>query len=100
VGNVMIDTMLRNRKKAEAATMIESLSLKPRKNAVITLHSPANVDNPQTLAGLVDMLDAVQSDMPVIFPIHPRTNHHLMANGLKWRRCDAQSAFGGAYRVP
>lgn len=43
------------------------------------------MDDPAALAGLVDVLDAVQSDMPVVFPIHPRTNHHLMAKGLKGR---------------
>lgn len=87
VGNVMIDTLLRNREKAERTNILDDMGLKPRGFAVVTLHRPANVDDPGALAGLVDVLDAVQSDMPVIFPIHPRTNHHLMANGLK-RRVD------------
>jgi len=38
-----------------------------REYAVITLHHPANMDDSQTLVGLVDVLDAVQSDMPVVF---------------------------------
>ena len=85
VGNVMIDTLLRNREKAARATVLEDLSLTPFGYAVVTLHRPANVDDPQALAGLVDVLDAVQSDMPTIFPIHPRTYQHLSANGLKAR---------------
>lgn len=85
VGNVMIDTLVKNRAKAEAATILEDLGLAPRKYAVVTLHRPANVDDPESLAGLVDVLDAVQSDMPVIFPIHPRTRNHLASAGLDAR---------------
>ncbi len=82
VGNVMIDTLLRNREKAEGTAILESLNLQPRQYAVVTLHRPANVDDPQALAGLVDVLDAVQADQPVIFPIHPRTLKHISAHGL------------------
>lgn len=85
VGNVMIDTLLKNRVKAERTTILEDLGLAPSGYAVVTLHRPANVDDPQALAGLVDVLDAVQSDMPVIFPIHPRTSKHLATNGLQAR---------------
>lgn len=85
VGNVMIDTLLSNRAKAEASTILEDLGLAPNEYAVVTLHRPANVDNPSALAGLVDVLDAVQSDMPVIFPIHPRTMKHIVTTGLNAR---------------
>jgi len=50
VGNVMIDTLLRNRKKAEETSILENLSLIPKNYAVITLHRPANVDDPRILA--------------------------------------------------
>lgn len=90
VGNVMIDTLLKNRAKAEATTILDDMGLEPHRYAVVTLHRPANVDDPKALAGLVDVLDTVQTDMPVIFPIHPRTNKHLSANGLK-ARVDAMS---------
>jgi UDP-N-acetylglucosamine 2-epimerase (non-hydrolysing) len=85
VGNVMIDTLLKNRRKAESTSVLEDMDLHPREYAVVTLHRPANVDDPGALAGLVDVLDAVQSDMPVIFPIHPRTLAHLADHGLKAR---------------
>lgn len=85
VGNVMIDTLLKNRTKAEATTILEEMGLEPQRYAVVTLHRPGNVDDPNALAGLVDVLDQVQSDMPVIFPIHPRTSKHLASNGLKTR---------------
>lgn len=85
VGNVMIDTLLKNRKKAEASTILDDMGLRSREFAVVTLHRPANVDDPDALAGLVDVLDTVQSDMPVIFPIHPRTRTHLSSHGMKAR---------------
>jgi UDP-N-acetylglucosamine 2-epimerase (non-hydrolysing) len=85
VGNVMIDTLIKNKAKAEASTILEDLGLSPQGYAVVTLHRPANVDDPEALAGLVDVLDTVQSDMPAIFPIHPRTRKHLAAAGLDAR---------------
>ena len=85
VGNVMIDTLLKNREKAELTRVLEEFGLDPRSYAVATLHRPANVDDPAALAGLVEVLDAVQSDMPLILPIHPRTRDHLCAGGLMAR---------------
>lgn len=85
VGNVMIDTLLRHRDNAERTTILEELKLTPHGYAVMTLHRPANVDDPRALTGLVDVLGAVQDDMPVIFPVHPRTHQHFIGNGLKAR---------------
>ena len=62
VGNVMIDTLLKKREKAERTPILEEMRLVPRSYAVVTLHRPANVDDPAALAGLLDVLDAVQSD--------------------------------------
>lgn len=81
-GNVMIDTLHKNRRKAEETTVLEELRLAPREYAVATLHRPANVDNPAALAGLVEVLEAVQAELPLILPIHPRTRAHLVSNGL------------------
>ncbi len=85
VGNVMIDTLLRNRAQAEASSILEDLGLTPRSYAVATLHRPANVDDPRALAGLLDVLEAVQSDMPVVFPLHPRTRQRIASAGLDGR---------------
>jgi len=49
---------------------------------VLTLHRPSNVDDPEVLSGLLDALEVVQSDMPVIFPAHPRTRDKLERFGL------------------
>ncbi len=85
VGNVMIDTLLRNRAKADACRILEDLGLAPGGYAVLTLHRPANVDNPAVLGRLLEALEVVQRDMPVIFPIHPRTRKNIEGSPLARR---------------
>ncbi len=77
VGNVMIDTLLRHRARAEESTILEDLKLSPKEYAVLTLHRPANVDNPEVFRGIVAALDEIQRDLPVIFPVHPRTRSRV-----------------------
>jgi len=85
VGNVMIDTLLANRDKAERSPILEDLGLADGRYAVLTLHRPANVDNPAVLGRLLDALEAVRRDLPVVFPVHPRTRSNLAAAGLLGR---------------
>lgn len=85
VGNVMIDTLLKNRDKAEASGILDEMGLEPGGYAVLTLHRPSNVDNAETFAGLLDVVDVVQQRMPVVFPIHPRTRNNLPKLGLAER---------------
>jgi UDP-N-acetylglucosamine 2-epimerase (non-hydrolysing) len=73
VGNVMIDTLLRHRERAEQSTILADHALPAGEYAVLTLHRPANVDEPGVLAGLLDALEVVLADGPVAFPAHPRT---------------------------
>ena len=73
VGNVMIDTLLRHRAKADQSTILEDLALADGDYAVITLHRPANVDNRENLEGLIEALEYIQNDLTVVFPAHPRT---------------------------
>lgn len=82
VGNLMIDTLLKHRPKAEKSLVLDELKVKPGNYAVVTLHRPSNVDDPAALARLLGVLEVVQRDMPVIFPIHPRTRKNLAAAGL------------------
>ena len=77
VGNVMIDTLLKNRDKAELSRVMDELHLRDRAYALLTLHRPSNVDNPHVFGRLLDALDVVQKELPVIFPIHPRTRKIL-----------------------
>lgn len=85
VGNVMIDTLLKNREKAELSPVMEELHLQDRAYALLTLHRPSNVDNPQVFGRLLDALDVVQKQLPVIFPIHPRTRKILSDGPLGGR---------------
>jgi UDP-N-acetylglucosamine 2-epimerase (non-hydrolysing) len=82
VGNVMIDTLLRHREKAEQSVILQTLGLGAQGYAVLTLHRPSNVDDPQTLEKLLDALEVVQQDMPLVFPAHPRTRAKLAEFGL------------------
>jgi UDP-N-acetylglucosamine 2-epimerase (non-hydrolysing) len=72
VGNVMIDTLFGQLEQASPA-MLDRLQLKPRTFAVATLHRPSNVDDAETLAGIMAALGVIAEQLPVIFPAHPRT---------------------------
>jgi len=82
VGNVMIDTLLRHRRRAQRSKIAEELGVGEGPYAVLTLHRPSNVDDPAVLSGLLDAVEVVQSDMPVIFPAHPRTREKLDCFGF------------------
>jgi UDP-N-acetylglucosamine 2-epimerase (non-hydrolysing) len=78
VGNVMIDTLFRFRERAAASKILESLGVKPRGFAVLTLHRPANVDDASTLTHTLAALEVIRRDVPVVFPVHPRTRGRLV----------------------
>ena len=83
VGNVMIDTLLRMLPKAEACwdTLKNDLDLTSH-YGLVTLHRPANVDDVNVLAALVKSLDEISHDLPLVFPVHPRTRQRMESNGL------------------
>jgi UDP-N-acetylglucosamine 2-epimerase (non-hydrolysing) len=73
VGNVMIDTLQRHLPMADRSKVLARLGLTARGYAVLTLHRPSNVDDPAVLAGLLATLDELSRELPVVFPVHPRT---------------------------
>lgn len=73
VGNVMIDTLLAHRAKARALDMPGRFDLVRGAYGVLTLHRPSNVDDPTTFEGLMNGLRVVADDLPLLFPVHPRT---------------------------
>ncbi len=85
VGNVMIDTLLKNKTKAEASNILDRLNLNGNGYTALTLHRPANVDNPVVFGRILDALEVIQKDMPIIFPIHPRTHRNLASFHLDKR---------------
>ncbi|MBI3695731.1 MAG: UDP-N-acetylglucosamine 2-epimerase (non-hydrolyzing) [Acidobacteria bacterium] len=81
-GNVMIDTLLRFRSKAERSGVLERLGLAAGGYGVVTLHRPSNVDHAASLGGLVAALQQINRRVPVVFPVHPRTAQMLSGSGL------------------
>jgi UDP-N-acetylglucosamine 2-epimerase (non-hydrolysing) len=77
VGNVMIDTLLACRELSERSNVLTQLGLTDRGYAVLTLHRPANVDDPAALAGLLRAMERLQRELPIVFPVHPRTRAAL-----------------------
>lgn len=73
VGNVMIDTLLKHRDLARGQGLIERWGLKPGGFATLTLHRPSNVDDPEILRGILEALRTIGKEIPIVFPIHPRT---------------------------
>lgn len=73
VGNVMVDTLLRNVERSKERSTLADIGVTPQQYALATLHRPANVDDPSVFAGLVTAINHLASKMPVVFPLHPRT---------------------------
>ncbi|MCU1304283.1 MAG: UDP-N-acetylglucosamine 2-epimerase-like protein [Candidatus Sulfotelmatobacter sp.] len=87
VGNVMIDCLLRHRELAARSSILDRLGLRQngsgcRPYAVLTLHRPSNVDDVKTLEGILSAVSALATDLPVFFPIHPRTRKNIETFGL------------------
>jgi UDP-N-acetylglucosamine 2-epimerase (non-hydrolysing) len=79
VGNVMIDTLFRYRERARQSDVLDRLHLTPAGYAVLTLHRPSNVDDEGTLGMLLGAVARIQAEIPVVFPVHPRTRRRLEA---------------------
>lgn len=77
VGNVMIDTLLACRDRCEQSAILQELQVPDRGYAVLTLHRPANVDDAEVLMGLIRAVERIQREIPIVFPVHPRTRKVL-----------------------
>jgi UDP-N-acetylglucosamine 2-epimerase (non-hydrolysing) len=81
VGNIMIDALLANLPQVRRSAVLGNLGLERKAFAYVTLHRPANVDHPATLARILDELERLASLMPVVFPLHPRTRKMIAESG-------------------
>lgn len=86
VGNLMVDSLSAFLEQSKASDVLAQLGLKPGAYLCVTLHRPSNVDEPERLKELLDTLNAIAADMPVVFPAHPRTQARITASG--WRPDD------------
>ena len=91
VGNVMIDSLFENLKRAENSTVLKDLKLEKDDFAVLTLHRPSNVDEPETFKGLLDALETISEKLPIVFPVHPRTLSKIAEFGLTDRIAQNQN---------
>jgi UDP-N-acetylglucosamine 2-epimerase (non-hydrolysing) len=78
VGNVMIDTLFMQLERARAIDYPGRLGLRAGGYGVVTLHRPSNVDDAATFERLLAALLDVQRDLPLVFPVHPRTRARLL----------------------
>ncbi len=83
VGNVMIDSLAAHREKAARSPILDTIGVRPKGYGVVTLHRPSNVDGRDALQRTLAALAAVQAELPIVFPIHPRTRGALAQFGLE-----------------
>ena len=82
VGNVMIDALQIFRPRWEGSSIFNRLGLNDNHPyIVLTLHRPSNVDDPAILIDLLKALDEVARHLPIVVPVHPRVNPHLLRHG-------------------
>ncbi|MEA1912858.1 MAG: UDP-N-acetylglucosamine 2-epimerase (non-hydrolyzing) [candidate division WOR-3 bacterium] len=85
VGNVMIDSLRLCLNLARNSTIFKELGIDRNQYALLTLHRPSNVDSPQVLEEIMEALGEVQKAIPIIFPIHPRTENRIQEFGFSRR---------------
>lgn len=85
VGNVMIDSLVKNLERVKSANVVADLGLIAGEFAVLTLHRPSNVDSRETLEPLLNALIEISERIPIIFPVHPRTRAKIDEFGLRSR---------------
>lgn len=94
VGNVMIDTLLKNEMRFQKPTLWNELLLLEKKYLVMTLHRPGNVDEAQQLKTLISQIARLGKDYPIIFPVHPRTQKLLSTLNLNFENLHYVSPLG------
>lgn len=88
VGNTMIDTLLSFKRQAAESAIIGRLGLAALENggakdyALLTLHRPSNVDNKESLKGIISALLELPDGLSIVFPAHPRTRKRISEYGL------------------
>lgn len=83
VGNTMIDSLHYALPVAQKSTIVQELGLVEKEYAVVTLHRPSNVDNPEQLQSLLDVLCELSHKRQVVLPLHPRTRKNIELFGLQ-----------------
>lgn len=82
VGNVMVDALLARLDRISRSTILAHWGLVPRAYAVLTLHRPENVEDPEVAGRIVAAVEELQRRLPIVFPAHPRTAARFREMGL------------------
>ncbi|MFF4689772.1 non-hydrolyzing UDP-N-acetylglucosamine 2-epimerase [Streptomyces sp. NPDC001307] len=82
VGNVMIDTLLANLERARTSDVLDRYGLGRGEYGLVTLHRPANVDDPGVLAALLKAMGEIAGRCPLVLPVHPRAAGRLTEIGV------------------
>lgn len=85
VGNIMIDSLQKHLASARQQATKNQLGLSEQRYAVLTLHRPANVDDPIVFGRIITALERICEQVPIIFPVHPRTKKTIAQLGLEER---------------
>lgn len=84
VGNTMIDTLLKHKNKFQRPEIWEKANLESKKYFIVTLHRPSNVDNLELLNSYLSNIVIAAKNLPIIFPLHPRTSNVLKKLNLNY----------------
>lgn len=82
VGNLMIDSLESHLKQARSLDVCSRFGHQPGSYGVVTLHRPANVDESSSLNGILSALAEISHELPLVFPVHPRTKQQLDEGGV------------------
>jgi UDP-N-acetylglucosamine 2-epimerase (non-hydrolysing) len=85
VGNVMIDSLYKHLERSRQAPIRDQLALTRTDYAVLTLHRPANVDDPVVFGRILAALEKISEQLPIVFPVHPRTRKTIAELGFDQR---------------
>lgn len=83
VGNIMIDTLQRHLPLATFDRIRDRVPVEAGRYALLTLHRPSNVDEPDTLRSILAALREIARTLPIVFPVHPRTRARLAEFGME-----------------
>ncbi len=81
VGNLMIDSLVHFREKASQTAIMSDLGIADGEYVLMTMHRPSNVDHPDRIGQLLQLIEGLAAERPVVFPMHPRTRNRINAFG-------------------
>ena len=82
-GNTMIDSLRSSEQRAETSDVLQRFGLESKSYALLTLHRAANVDERGAFVEILEGLGELRTLVPIIFPVHPRTQKQIRALGLE-----------------